>query len=274
MAGKAGGGLGPFELQYVGRERAGGKQILIKRAVADPAGGLPAAALKEAYFLKYLKSDYVRELLDIVQAPASLYLVVQDCGPSLLDILSTRSDLLTMSFRRKVTFNLLNCLEFLQAQGIVHLCISLRTILVDEMQRVRIEGFCRAQRGEKSKGRPNTGQYCVSMSPELVAGRAELTSASDMWSAAVVLLEMIRKERVDWAGSRAEVESLVEGYLKPEDSKSLRQKLREAAPEATSEELDLLQVLFSPDPSSRPCAKQALKHPYFLSEHCEAEEED
>jgi serine/threonine protein kinase len=274
MAGKAGGGVAPFELQYAGRERASGKQILIKRTVAEPAGGLPTAALKEAYFLKFLKSDYVRELLDIVQAPTSLYLVVQDCGPSLLDILSTRSHLLTLNFRRKVTFNLLKCLEFLQTQGIIHLCISIRTILVDEMQRVRIEGFYRAQRGEKSKGRSNTGQYCVSMSPELVSGQAELTPASDMWSAGVVLLEMIRKERVDWTGSKAEVESLVEGYLKPEDSKSLTQKLREAAPEATSEELDLLQALFSPDPNSRPCAMQALKHPYFLSEHCEAEEED
>ena len=261
-----------LELQYAGTEKATGKVILLKRAAVLPTGGLPTLALKEAYFLKLLRSDYVRELLDIVQTPDYLYLVVQDCGPSLLTLLSTQSDQVTLSFRRKVTFNLLKCLEFLQGLEIMHLALSPRTILIGDLQRVRIEGFAAAQREGKWKARSNAQQFSVCMSPELIAGQAP-TAAADMWSVAIVLLAMVTKERLDWVGSRAEVETLMEGYLKPEEAQSIRQKLRETAPQATPEELDLLQQLLSPNPACRPCARQALDHPYFSPEHCEATEE-
>lgn len=262
-----------LELQYSGTEKTTGKVILIKRAALLPVGGLPTPALREAYFLKFLRSEYVRELLDIVQAPNYLYLVVQDCGPSLLSLLATHSDQVTLSFRRKVMFKLLKCLEFLQGLGIMHLGLSLRTILVDDMQRVRIEGFYAAQREGKLKARSNTQQFSVCTSPELLGGQVSPTTGADMWSSAVVLLALITRERLDWVGTRAEVEALVESYLKPVAGQSLSQKLKETAPQATPDELDLLQQLLNPNPACRPSALQALGHPYFLPEHCETAEE-
>lgn len=257
-----------FVPQYVGQEASTGKFILIKRTRVPETGGLPAVALREVYFLKFLRSEYVRELLDVVLAPTSLYVVVQGCGRTLLDIISDSPHLITLTYRRKVALHLCKCLEFLQDQGVLHLDISPDFVLIDEEQKVRLEGFYRAQHSDQLKNRPNRPNCSVYMSPELISGQPP-TSACDMWAFAITLLAMIKKDALNWTGNRSEIEGFIRPYLQPQGETALRQ----AVPEATFLEIDFLRQVLRTNPAERLTAKQALQHAYFDEENSGEEEE-
>lgn len=263
MAGVEGQSQAVFALQYAGTEKATGKGILIKRMRLIQVGGIPANALREVYFLKLLKSQFVSELLDIVLAPASLYLVVQDHGRPLLDLLTDQPDAFTLTYRRKVAFNLCKCVSFLETQGILHLGLSPEVITVDDDKNVRIEGFYNAQQGNSVRIPSNKRQFSVYMSPELMASDSPVSPVSDMWSVALVLLSMIAKQPFHIQGSRSDISAFIDAYLHPQGDRDVVQKLRQVAPEATQLEIDLIQRLVRENPMERLNAKQTMKHEYF-----------
>lgn len=186
-------GRGRHAVVYQAFDRRVGREVAIKRLVAEGSDGrlLSARFFAEARTLARVRSPHVIALLDV--QPAHRFVALSLCRGGNLR-LAVRRRLVGPDDLPRIGPQIRSALRAVHAAGAVHRDVKPANILVREARpgsSVALADFGLAL----AEARPGTATHAGTLrylAPELRSGgpRARATSASDIFSAGVVLLEL------------------------------------------------------------------------------------
>lgn len=189
-------GRGRHAVVYQAYDRHVGRDVAIKRlldAEASPAAGgrvLQARFFDEARTLARVRSPYVVALLDV--QPRHRLIALELCRGGNLR-LGMRRGLVGPADLPRIAAQLRHALDAVHAAGAVHRDVKPANILLRTAFRgapVALADFGVALDVGPARGGPQAGTLRY-LAPELRAGAARATAASDRFGAGVVLLELL-----------------------------------------------------------------------------------
>ncbi len=200
-------GEGSFGRVYRGRDRRLARPVAVK--VIKPWWADDGASIErfqgEAQLLARVNDPGIVQIYDFGHTPDGPYYVAELVeGESLEERL--RRGPLAPAEAARIAEQLCGALGSAHAQGVVHCDVKPANVLLDRDGRVKVGDFGVARFGETNPSESSalfggTPRY---MSPEQARGR-QLTPASDVYSAGVVLYEMLAGEPPFQAGSPVEL---------------------------------------------------------------------
>ena len=200
-------GEGSFGRVYRGRDRRLARPVAVK--VIKPWWADDGASIErfqgEAQLLARVNDPGIVQIYDFGHTPDGPYYVAELVeGESLEERL--RRGPLAPAEAARIAEQLCGALGSAHAQGVVHCDVKPANVLLDRDGRVKVGDFGVARFGETTPSESSalfggTPRY---MSPEQARGR-QLTPASDVYSAGVVLYEMLAGEPPFQAGSAVEL---------------------------------------------------------------------
>lgn len=207
---------------YLARQRSLGRTVVIKALVPHVAPDSPFAAPlpREARLLASLRHPNIVQLYDFVDRPKAAWLVLEHVDGLSLDQWLKEKKRLPVGVALAIVLELLEALEVIHGQGIVHGDLQPRNILIARSGSVKLDNFFAAAERSDPKaaqlveGRQGFGPPAY-MSPEQVLGEA-LDSRSDLFTLGTVLFEMLTGKRP----------------FDAEDSRTTAQRIRREPPPA------------------------------------------
>jgi serine/threonine protein kinase len=236
--------------------------------------------LNEIACLTILKHENIIKLLDVFREQnGGAFIVFELAEKSLRDVIvKYNDDSRFMSERKikKIIFGLLKGLEYIHTKGYIHKDIKPENLLIiDNKLKICDFGFC-----AKDEPREYIGTR-VYRAPECLLRLTDIySSALDIWSVGVILLELLtNKVMFDGDNESVVISKIVnffgleelttwnegyyllkrKGYIRGLYRDSQLSNLVHNSPEA----FDLLTKLLRLDPLNRLTAREALSHPYF-----------
>lgn len=209
---------------YLAKQRSVGRTVVIKALVPHVAPDSPFAAPlpREAQLLATLRHRNIVQLFDFVDRPKAAWLVLEHVDGVPLEQWLKEKRRLPVSVALAVAVELLDALELVHSQGVVHGDLQPRNILIARSGGVKLDNFFAAAERTAPKavqlveGRQGFSPPAY-MSPEQVLGET-VDARSDLFTLGTVLFEMV-------AGRRP---------FDAEDSRTTAQRIRrEAAPVLT-----------------------------------------
>ncbi|PVG04134.1 Pkinase-domain-containing protein [Serendipita vermifera] len=277
------------------------RDLALKRIIMhSEKEGMPITALREIKILKALNHPNIVKVLDIVVTPrtpkdaGSVYMVFPYMDHDLAGLLENPEVKLSPSHVKAYMKQLLEGLEYMHSNNVVHRDIKAANILINNEGILQIAdfGLARAFTNKSKKEKLERGlekhTNCVVTRwyrpPELLMGERYYGAEIDLWGVGCILAEMfVRRpilqgnsdmdqlEKIWWLCGTPTKESWpdfenlpgMDGVkdFKPRP-KELRQQLGRYE-SITRETLDLIEALLTLDPSKRPTALEALLHQYF-----------
>lgn len=205
---------------YLAKQRSVGRTVVIKALVPHVAPDSPFAAPlpREARLLATLRHRNIVQLFDFVDRPKAAWLVLEHVeGVPLAQWLQERRRL-PVPVALAVAIELLDALEVVHEQGIVHGDLQPQNVLLARSGSVKLDNFfAAAERSDPKAAQLVEGRQGFSppayMSPEQVLGET-LDARSDLFTLGTLLFEMITGKRP----------------FDAEDSRTTAQRVRREAP--------------------------------------------
>jgi len=159
---------------------------------------LRASVLREIEILKYIDHPNIVGLLDTVETPTHLCLVLEYVsGGELFDYVNDHFENSTEEESKYIFLQLVKILEYLHENGIVHRDLKLENILIDSNKSpngliIKLTDFGLAKFINKSS--PTLTTRCGSeeyAAPELISGKPYDGRKTDIWSLGVILYTLL-----------------------------------------------------------------------------------
>ncbi len=192
---------GPATDWYLARQRSLGREVIIKALSPNVSPDSPFAAPleREARLLGQMKHEHVVQLYDFVRRPNGMWLILEHVDGWTLEELLQQAGRFSIPAALALIAQLVETLQYVHEQGIVHRDIQPRNLLVTKEGQLKLANFFLA--AERSAPPPpellegDSGFSAPSyMSPELVLGEVAEPS-SDLFSVGVVLYELVTGTR-------------------------------------------------------------------------------
>lgn len=150
---------------------------------------------REIETLKKLKHPNIVDLIDFIQEDSHIYLIIGYMDMDLKMFLSRNQSKISMSFLKTVTRQIVEGLKCIHDNKILHRDIKSSNILLDSKENVKISDFS-LSRCSDTTGKGIYTQEIVSLwyrAPEILLGNSNYSSAIDIWSLGVLLVEIATK---------------------------------------------------------------------------------
>jgi serine/threonine protein kinase len=247
-------GAGAFASVWKARHKISNHVVAIK-VIAKDGVSTPVARTRlqrEISFLKRMEHPFVSEFFQDIDAPDSVFLVMEFAeNGNLLDYVNSNGRLPEDQARRYFA-QLVSVLEYLHFElKVAHRDLKCENVLLDRYNNIRVIDF--GLSNQFTDVNPKLSTACGSpayAAPEMVKGNA-YTQAADIWSAGVLLF------------------AIVAGYL-PFDDDNIQRLLQKIVytevkyPAFMSPQLvDLLQKMICKDPERRISLDMIKNHPWF-----------
>ncbi|XP_064414085.1 cyclin-dependent kinase 7 isoform X1 [Latimeria chalumnae] len=277
-------GEGQFATVYKARDKNTNKIVAIKKIKlghrSEAKDGVNRTALREIKLLQELSHPNIIGLLDAFGHKSNISLVFDFMETDLEVIIKDTSLVLTPANIKAYLLMTLQGLEYLHHHWILHRDLKPNNLLLDENGVLKLADFGLA----KAFGSPNrvyTHQVVTRWyrAPELLFGARMYGVGVDMWAVGCILAELLL--RVPFLPGDSDLDQLTKifealgtpteqqwpGMSSLPDYVSFKSfpgtPLQHIFSAAGDDLLDLLQDLFTFNPSMRITAKQALKKKYF-----------
>ena len=260
---------------------------LKKLFLRNPLEGFDVSALKEITILKELNHDNIEKILDMFYSINSLYILKEYIDVQLMKLIfkSTQVPELRLSEgdKKAIMLQILSGLAEIHRNGVLHRDLAPSNILINKQGILKISDFG-LSRFIASPGRPlSKGVVTINYrSPEILFGAKYYSFPADIWSAGVILAELLL-EKTLFPG-KTDVDVLVKIFNLlgiPNDNNwpdaiqlpsfrvakgtpitSIQKKFANFSDECR----DLLEKMIVLNPNNRITAEEALNHPYFKME--------
>ncbi|KAL5343847.1 kinase-like domain-containing protein [Aspergillus crustosus] len=274
------------------KEITTGEVVALKKLKLDNSpDGFPVTGLREIQTLLEARHHNVVYLREVVMGNKmdEVYLVMDFLEHDLKTLLDDMREPFLPSEIKTLLLQLISGLDFLHSQWIMHRDLKTSNLLMNNRGELKIADFGMARYyGDPP---PKLTQLVVTLwyrSPELLLGAETYGPEIDMWSVGCIFGEFLTKEPLLQGKNEVEQVSKIfaltgpptpqiwPGFRSLPNAKSLRLPPtstststtppllpRSRFPFLTNAGLQLLSSLLSLNPSSRPTAAEALKHPYF-----------
>jgi cyclin-dependent kinase 12/13 len=295
-------GEGTYGNVFKARDRLSHEVYAMKKIKMErEKEGFPITALREIRILKKLNHTNIIKLKEIVTSkakderqPGNVYLLFEYMEHDLEGLLNMTRPRIEYTVPHLKCFikQMLQALEYLHSQNIVHRDVKCANLLVNNKGEVKLGDFGLARNISRNPDELYTNRVITLWyrPPELLLGATKYTYAVDMWSAGCILGEILTRapmfpedkeprilqkiyalcgtphEEI-WPG----VSSLPywEQYGPREQiPRVLKVKYADRAsyPNFDEQAIDLLDKLLQLNPANRLTASEALAHPYFHSD--------
>lgn len=169
-----------------------GKECAIK--IIDKTTAPPDVITKfiprEIDVLKSLDHKYIIKLLDVIDTPRTMYLIMElaESG-DLLDFINVKR-YLSERIARTLFKDLVEGMEHCHSKNIVHRDLKCENLLLDSKYRLKISDFGFARRTQGNNLETYCGSYAYA-APEVILGTPYIGEAADIWSMGIVLYAMM-----------------------------------------------------------------------------------
>ncbi|XP_064401838.1 testis-specific serine/threonine-protein kinase 3-like [Halichondria panicea] len=145
---------------------------------------------REVEVLKILDHDTIIKLIDVIDTPDTMYLVMELASSGdLLDFINSRR-YLSERVARNLFIDLVNGIEVCHSMNIVHRDLKCENLLLDGQLKLKISDFGFARKTEGKNLETYCGSYAYA-APEVILGQPYMGEAADVWSMGVVLFAML-----------------------------------------------------------------------------------
>ncbi|KAK8805586.1 hypothetical protein WA158_002242 [Blastocystis sp. Blastoise] len=246
--------------------------------------GIPSTALREISILKSLEHPNIVRLIEVEHGNGRLYLVFECCDGDLKkwmeNELNTKTSI-PIEKAKSFAYQLLLGLDYCHSCGVMHRDLKPQNLLLNSDGVLKLADFGLA-RSFNLPVRELTHEVITLWyrAPEILLGSKQYSTSIDIWSAGVIIAELIQGEplyqgdseidmlfkifhskglptETDWPG----VSQLPDfkDQFPSWPTRTLDKTITKAEPLA----LDLLNKMLCYDPSKRITARDALQHPWF-----------
>ncbi|KTW28738.1 uncharacterized protein T551_02588 [Pneumocystis jirovecii RU7] len=248
----------------------------------DRYSGIPITTLREISILRSLKHKNIISVLEVAVGKAldDIYMVEEYCEQDMASIMDAVSIKYTQSEVKCLTKQLLEGVEYLHKQNIIHRDLKMSNLLLNAKGILKIADFGMAREYRENGMTPHVVTIWY-RSPELLFGKKNYTSSVDLWSVGCILGELITSVPLLPGQNETEQVQLIANLLGtpneaiwPEFRKlplskhfhffsSKSNMIKHKFSNQTTATKDLLNRLLTYDPEKRISAKIALNHEYF-----------
>ena len=260
---------------------------LKKLFLRNPLEGFDVSALKEITILKELNHENIEKILDTFYSINSLYILKEYIDVQLMKLLFKSVQIpelrLSEGDKKAIMQQILTGLAEIHRNGVLHRDLAPSNILINKQGILKISDFG-LSRFIASPGRPlSKGVVTINYrSPEILFGAKYYSFPADIWSAGVILAELLLENTL--FPGKTDVDILVKIFNLlgiPNDNNwpdaiqlpsfrvakgtpitSIQKKFANFSDECR----DLLEKMIVLNPNNRITAEEALNHPYFKIE--------
>ncbi|RIA92619.1 kinase-like domain-containing protein [Glomus cerebriforme] len=191
-------GAGAFSEVKLSIDLNGCKKVAVKMIAMkgiEDSERLKASVLREVEILKYIDHPNIVRLLDTVEISTHLCLVLEYIpGGELFDYVNDYFEESNEEESKRIFLQLVNILEYLHENNIVHRDLKLENILIDSFNPlvIKLTDFGLAKFIDKSS--PILTTRCGSeeyAAPELISGKPYDGRKTDLWSLGIILYALL-----------------------------------------------------------------------------------
>jgi len=255
---------------------------------------------REIMFLQELNGhENIVRLLNVLKADndQDIYLICDYMESDLHAVI--RANILEDIHKQYIIYQLLKSIKYMHSGEMLHRDIKPSNLLLNSDCQVKVCDFGLArsvvQQNDNAQN-PVLTDYVATRwyrAPEILLGSTSYTKGVDLWSVGCILGELLSGKPIfPGTSTMNQLDRIMEvtGRPSPEDIEAIKspfaatmleslpvsrpRPLNEMFPSATAEALDLIQICMQFNPTKRPSAHQALRHPYVVQFHNAEDEFD
>jgi len=193
-------GEGQFATVYKARDKETGVIVAVKKIKfgnrVEAADGINRTALREIKLLQEIKHIHIIGLVDVFGHGSNISLVYDFMDTDLEEVIRDRENIvLTPSHIKSYMIMILEGMEYLHANWILHRDLKPNNLLIDEKGILKIGDFGLAK-FYGSPTREMTHQVVTRWyrAPELLFGARIYSTGIDMWAVGCIFSELLRRE--------------------------------------------------------------------------------
>jgi BR serine/threonine kinase len=224
---------------------------IIRKAQFNVRPDLERKIRREIAIMRILDHPNILKLIDVLESPENLYLVVELASHGeLFDFLRKKLARFETSTAFPIFRSIIYGLDYLHSRGICHRDLKLENILLDEFDRVKIAdfGFANWMRHESVNTTCGSPHYAA---PEVTSGLPYNGRCADIWSCGVLLFILLAR-RMPFSHDNVKIVL--------QQVRSGRYKMPEDFPTPIR---DLISRMLMLDVSQRITLKDIKEHPAF-----------
>ena len=251
-------GKGGFGVVHEAYEEENDRKVALKcicKEQFNDDSKLKKKILQEIDIHRNLHNENIVDFLGVFQDDDYIYIVLELCSKgNMLDLLR-KSPPFSERKTAKILRHMLDSLEYIHKNGIVHHDIKLQNYLINDENTIKLADFglsvnINRKRKHKHTSICGTPGY---IPPEVVERSQNITPAVDIWSLGVCTFLMLTARQPFNVGDRKETYEKI---------KNLDYKFPEK-PVLSDEAKSFIESIFQKDPAKRPTAESLLKHPFI-----------
>ncbi|MCJ1388011.1 hypothetical protein MMC18_000855 [Xylographa bjoerkii] len=189
-------GEGTYGVVHRARERTSGKIIALKQirmSSEERQNGIPITALREIAILRSLKHVNIVNVLDVAVGSKDLdeiYMVMEYAEQDMANLLDELNVQFSLSQVKCLFRQLLGGLDYLHKNDIIHRDVKMQNLLLTAKGVLKLADFGMAR---EYSPRPLTPGVVTIWyrAPEILLGTKYYTQSVDMWSAGLILAELL-----------------------------------------------------------------------------------
>lgn len=284
-------GDGSFGKVYKAIEISTQKIVAMKKVRMQHSGeGISVSTLREIKILKMLDHPNILKLLDIAikryGQSTHIYLVLEFMQHDLAGLLENSAVTFTHSQIKLYIRQLLQAIEYLHENHVIHRDIKSSNILINNDGRLVLGDWGMSKVVQEGNVLTNNVITLYYRPPEIILGDTSYNQSVDMWSFGCILGEMFYgKPILSGKDPFDQMDRIYRLCGSPTDfdmhkypryhelgaNRKHKRKLTESFHRFPSDVVDLIDKCLVLDPSKRLTAKMALQHDYFKNLPCEDE---